>query len=160
VSPYAKSLLRGLLAERQGLDADRASGRQRVDGLVIVAGHGFVRRYAWAAYLIAMSGLGLLYLTLKVTPFHSGPVFNVLGFSSVVAIVAAIWMHRAARLPWALIAGGLTTFVAGDVLAYNYERLFGQQLPFPSIADGFYLATYPLLVAGTRLAYPKAQPGP
>lgn len=67
---------------------------------------GSVRRYAWVVYLIAMTGLALLYVFLKRTPFHSGPVFNVLGLSSVVAIVAAMWMHRAARPPWALIAAG------------------------------------------------------
>jgi len=105
-----------------------------------------------------MTGLALLYLFLKETPFHSGPVFNVLGFSSVAAIALAIWMHRSARLPWALIAGGLTTFVAGDVLAYNYERFFGKQLPFPSVADGFYLATGPLLIAGMVLLIRRRNP--
>src|SRR6185437_7709801 len=33
----------------------------------------------------------------------------------------------------------------------NYERIFGAALPFPSIADPFYLAFYPLLVAGMLL---------
>ena len=156
--PYAKSPLGALLAERPGLEGDRARGGQQVDGLVTDTGPGFVRRYAWAAYLIAMTVLALLYLFLKRTPFHSGPVFNVLGLSSVVAIVAAIWMHRAARLAWGLIAAGLTTFVAGDVLAYNYERFFGKQLPFPSVADGFYLATGPLLIAGLVLLIRRRNP--
>jgi signal transduction histidine kinase len=119
---------------------------------------GPVRRYAWAVYLIAMTGLALLYLFLKRTPFHSGPVFNLLGLSSAVAVVAAIWIHRAPRLPWALIAAGLTTFVAGDVLAYNYQRFFGHQLPFPSVADGFYLATGPLLTAGLILLIRRRNP--
>lgn len=38
--------------------------------------------------------------------------------------------------------------MAGDVLAYNYTRFFGGTLPFPSVADVFYLATGPLLIAG------------
>jgi signal transduction histidine kinase len=118
----------------------------------------FVRRYAWAAYLISMTGVAVLYLFLKRTPFHSGPAFNVLGLSSVFAILAAIRMYRSARLPWALIAAGLTTFVAGDVLAYNYERFFGRQLPFPSVADGFYLATGPLLIAGMVLLIRRRNP--
>ena len=39
----------------------------------------------------------------------------------------------------------------GDVLAYNYTRFFGTPLPFPSVADAFYLAVYPLLVGGLLL---------
>src|SRR5207253_6567549 len=93
----------------------------------------------------------LLYLFGKGTPLNSGPVFNLLGLSSIAAIVAAIRMHRVARLSWALIAAGLATFVAGDILAYNYKRFFGTDLPFPSVADGFYLAVYPLLVGGLVL---------
>jgi diguanylate cyclase (GGDEF)-like protein/PAS domain S-box-containing protein len=86
------------------------------------------------------------------------PVFNLIGFSSVVAIVAAIWVHRVARLAWALIAAGLVTFVVGDVLAYNYTRFFGEVLPFPSVADGFYLATGPLQIAGLVLLVRKRNP--
>jgi diguanylate cyclase (GGDEF)-like protein/PAS domain S-box-containing protein len=119
---------------------------------------GFVRRYAWAGYLVVAGGLGLLYLLGKGTPLNSGPVFNLLGLSSIAAIVAAIRMHRVARLPWALIAAGLATFVAGDVLAYNYKRFFGTDLPFPSVADGFYLATYPLLIGGLILLVRKRTP--
>ena len=42
-------------------------------------------------------------------------------------------------------------FVASDVLAYNYERLFGSALSFPSVADSFHLAFYPFLVGGMLL---------
>ncbi len=42
-------------------------------------------------------------------------------------------------------------FVASDVLAYNYERLFGSALTFPSVADSFHLAFYPFLVGGMLL---------
>jgi signal transduction histidine kinase len=147
---YAKSPLRALLATRRG--------RQQVDALVTDKDPGFARRYAWAAYLTGMTGLALLYLFAKDTPFHSGPAFNVLGLSSVVAVVAATWMHRAPRLPWALIACGLATFVSGDVLAYNYQRFFGHELPFPSVADGFYLAMYPLLIAGMVMLIRRRNP--
>lgn len=111
-----------------------------------------LRRHAWAVYLFSTGLLGLAYLVFKGTPVNSGPVFNVLGLSSVVAIVTAIRVHRTARFSWGLIAAGLSTFVAGDVLAYNYTRFFGGQLPFPSVADGFYLATGPLLDRRSTLA--------
>ena len=42
-------------------------------------------------------------------------------------------------------------FVTSDVLASNYERLFGTTLPFPSVADSFHLAFYPFLVGGMLL---------
>ena len=125
---------------------------------IMYAAPGLVRRFAWAAYLTATTGLALLYLFLKNTPLHSGPVFNLIGLSSVVAIVVGLSMHRVARLAWSLIACGLTTFVAGDVLAYNYQRFFGGTLPFPSVADGFYLATGPLLIAGLVLLVRKRTP--
>ncbi len=115
-------------------------------------------RHGWAAYLCAAGLLGLGYLFLKETPLHSGPVFNLIGLSSVVAIVAAIRIHRTARLAWALIGAGLVTFVTGDVLAYNYTRFFGGVLPFPSVADGFYLATGPLLIAGLVSLVRKRNP--
>jgi uncharacterized membrane protein YhhN len=73
-------------------------------------------------------------------PLDAGPVFNVIGFSGVAAVVVGVRMHRpAARLAWYLIALGLALFVPGDVLAYNYRALFGGALPFPSVADLAYL---------------------
>jgi diguanylate cyclase (GGDEF)-like protein/PAS domain S-box-containing protein len=117
-----------------------------------------LRRYGWAAYLLAGSVLGAAYLLFKGTPLNSGPVFNVLGCSSVVAIVIAIRLNRVARLAWGLIGAGLLAFVLGDVLAYNYTSLFGGALPFPSLADGFYLATGPLLIAGMILLVRKRNP--
>src|SRR3984893_14648346 len=129
-----------------------------VGGPLMEMRSGLVRRHGWAGYLVAMAGLAFLYLVLKRTPFHSGPVFNLIGLSSIVAISVAILVHRAAVLPWALIAGGLVAFVAGDVLAYNYERFFDVKLPFPSVADGFYLATYPFLIAGLVLLVRRRTP--
>ena len=83
---------------------------------------------------------------------NSGPVFNLIGLSAVVAIlVGARHNARGRRLPWYLFALGQALFVLGDVLAYNYERIFGEATPFPSIADVFYLAFYVPLIAGLLL---------
>ena len=61
-------------------------------------------------------------------------------------------MHRpSSKTAWYLIALGMALFVTGDVLAYNYERLFGRPLPFPSIADVFYLGVFPAIIAGFLL---------
>jgi len=91
---------------------------------------------------------------------NSGPVFNVIGGSAVVAlIVGARKNSKGRRLPWYLIALGQACFVTGDVLAYNYTRIFGGTLPFPSVADAVYLAVYPVTVAGLLLMARRRNPG-
>ena len=93
-------------------------------------------------------------------PLNAGPVFNLIGFSGVVAVVAGVRMHRpAAPFAWYLIALGLALFVSGDVIAYNYKALLGTALPFPSIADPVYLAVYPVTVAGLLLLIRRRNPG-
>jgi diguanylate cyclase (GGDEF)-like protein/PAS domain S-box-containing protein len=115
-----------------------------------------LRASAWWLYLLGMALLTGAYMSGHfVGPrwLNSGPVYNVIGFSSVLALLlgARLNTNERRRLPWHLFAIGQTLFVAGDALAYNYERIFGSALPFPSIADAFYLAFYPLLVAGMLL---------
>src|ERR1700719_4727913 len=95
-------------------------------------------RHAWWLYLAVMAPIAVAYLA---GPLNAGPVFNVIGFSACIAIVVGVRIYKpAARLPWYLIALGQAFLAAGDVLAYNYKTFFGQALPFPSVADPFYLA--------------------
>jgi diguanylate cyclase (GGDEF)-like protein/PAS domain S-box-containing protein len=114
-----------------------------------------LRRQAWWLYLAGMAVLTAAYVYGHFLGPHwlnSGPVYNIIGGSTVVALFASARMSsEARRLPWYLFAVGQALFVIGDALAYNYERIFGAALPFPSIADPFYLAFYPLLVAGMLL---------
>ncbi|MDP9243368.1 MAG: PAS domain-containing protein [Actinomycetota bacterium] len=80
---------------------------------------------------------------------HVGPVFNLIGATSIVAILVSLRMWKPVRrLPWMLMALGQAFFVTGDVITYNYERFFHSPLPFPSIGDISYLAVYPCLMAG------------
>ncbi|HEY7401079.1 MAG TPA: EAL domain-containing protein [Actinomycetota bacterium] len=58
-----------------------------------------------------------------------------------------------------MIALGQTLFVAGDVITYNYDRLFGTEVPFPSIGDIFYLSVYPCLILGILLLVRRRNPG-
>jgi diguanylate cyclase (GGDEF)-like protein/PAS domain S-box-containing protein len=119
---------------------------------------GFAARFAWLLYLVVGTGLGAAYLFLKDSPVHSGPAFNGIGLLSIGAILLAIRLHGVARISWILIAGGMAAFVCGDVVAYNYERFFGVELPFPSAADGFYLATYPMLILGLLVLVRRRTP--
>ena len=83
---------------------------------------------------------------------HPSVLFNLIGLSSPLMILVAVRMHKpAARAPWYLFALGQALFITGDVIAYNYEKLFGNPLPYPSIADVAYLSVYPCLVLGLFL---------
>jgi diguanylate cyclase (GGDEF)-like protein/PAS domain S-box-containing protein len=110
---------------------------------------------AWVAYLVGVTVLTAAYMVGHFVGLHwlnSGPVYNLIGGSAVVAlIIGASKSSRGRRLPWYLLALAQALFVTGDVLAYNYTRFFGAALPFPSIADAFYLAVGPLQVAGLVL---------
>ena len=99
-----------------------------------------MKRKAWWVFLAVMAPVSGLYLA-GPAALRSAFVFNAVGLSAAAAIVCGVRLYRpSARLPWYLFAIGQAVFVAGDVLAYNYERFFGSTIPFPSIADPFYLA--------------------
>lgn len=116
-----------------------------------------LHRRGWWLYLVSMGTVAVGYLT---GPLRAGPVFNLIGFSAVVAIVIGVRMNRTtSRLPWYLIAFGQLFFVSGDVIAYNYQALFGTALPFPSIADPVYLMVYPSTIAGLLLLIRRRNPG-
>jgi len=129
------------LNDSAGADAARVPGREA--------------RHAWSIYLAASVLLSAGYALAHIAGpawLGSGLVFNLIGGSSVVAlIVGARWNAGAragGRAPWYVLACGQALFVTSDVLAYNYERLFGSALPFPSLADPFHIAFYPFLLAG------------
>jgi len=106
------------------------------------------RSRAWWAYLLAMAVATTAYL---VGPgfLHSGPFYNLIGASCPVALVVGARRNKPnTRLAWYAFATGQSLFIIGDVLAYNYQRLFGVPLPFPSVADAFYCAFYPFITLG------------
>jgi signal transduction histidine kinase/CheY-like chemotaxis protein len=117
-----------------------------------------IRARAWALYLILGSVAALLYMFFP--PLHRPLVYNALGLSAAVAIVTGARLHRPQlRLAWFLFAAGQVMFVAGDVIAYNYPHFFHAELPYPSIADLFYLAVYPALLTGLLLLIRRRNPG-
>ncbi len=79
-------------------------------------------------------------------------LWGLLGVGSAAAIVAGIILNKP-RHPWAwvLIALGVTTFAMGDITYDVLTEYLHESNPFPSIADGFYLATYVLLASGLIL---------
>jgi signal transduction histidine kinase len=108
-------------------------------------------RWLWLAYIVGGFALTAAYHS-GPAKLRNGPVFNVIGLSAVVAILLGVWLNKPpSRAPWNLFALGQLFFLAGDVIAYNHEQLFGTPLPFPAISDLFYLLVYPCLVAGVIL---------
>jgi diguanylate cyclase (GGDEF)-like protein/PAS domain S-box-containing protein len=114
---------------------------------------------AWKAYLAFGLAGGLAYYLVPPAA-KSGPFFNLLGASSVVAIIVGIRMHKPLRrLPWYLFATGQAFFIMGDVITYNYSRFFHQAIPFPSAGDVLYLCVYPCFIAGILLLIKQRSPG-
>jgi hypothetical protein len=58
-----------------------------------------------------------------------------------------------------LCALGLGLFWLGDLYTYSYPHLIGHEVPFPSLGDGFYLAVYPMLMAGLLMLVRRRSPG-
>jgi diguanylate cyclase (GGDEF)-like protein/PAS domain S-box-containing protein len=76
-------------------------------------------------------------------------LFVAIGATGVIGIVLGVFLnHPAHRLPWLLLAAGNFAFAAGQATQIILIQLLDEEIPFPSIADGFYLAAYPLYAAG------------
>ncbi len=70
-------------------------------------------------------------------------------------IAAARRCHAYPRLhsAWLLLAAGGLSYLAGDLAQSLYETL--GRVPYPSMADAFYLAFYPLVLAALLRATPR-----
>ena len=94
------------------------------------------------------------------SPCHHSWLYNLIGISSPIAILVGVRIHKPARrAPWFLFALGQTLFIAGDVLAYNYETFFGTPLPYPAVSDALYLSVYPCLIGGLMMMIHRRNPG-
>jgi len=94
-----------------------------------------------STYLLAVglltSGYALAHL-LGPAWLKSGLVFNLIGGASVAALILGARSNsRRSRLPLYLLAIGQGLFVASDVLADNYERLFGGAMPSSLALNGW-----------------------
>lgn len=87
-------------------------------------------------------------------------VFAALGVSCGVAVLLGVVRYRPRRaLPWCLFAVGQLVFALGDGLFNFYELALRIEAPFPSPADGLYLAGYPALVVGLLVLLRQRSPG-
>jgi diguanylate cyclase (GGDEF)-like protein/PAS domain S-box-containing protein len=100
---------------------------------------------------IALYGAWMFALTVAfyMLPDWHLVLWSALALSSALAIVRGVLIHRPShRGPWWLLAAAVTVFAAGDTTYNVLTTLLGQANPFPSPADVFYLAMYPIAAAG------------
>ena len=104
-------------------------------------------RGIWLGYL----GVGALAIAGgRLIPDHTlrDAADTLLGLVGVAGIVAGVRIHRPVlRRPWYLMAAGQLLWVVGDAI-YNFLEGALDEAPFPSVADLFYLAAYPVLAWG------------
>ena len=75
--------------------------------------------------------------------------WGLIGLSGVLAIVAGVVINRPGRaVPWLLLAAANLSFAVGQVSFLVLTEIMKVTVPFPSFADGFYLAEYPLTAVG------------
>ena len=74
-------------------------------------------------------------------------LYQVVAWTSIVALLIGIRRNKAPLAPFLALLAGWACFAAGDLLFAVYDVVL-HETPFPSPADGLYLAGYPLLAAG------------
>ena len=78
-------------------------------------------------------------------------LYDLVGASAALAVLYGVRLHRpVSPLPWYLFAVGIALWVLGDV-AFSILDLPSGEMPFPSVADGLYLAGYPVMYAAVTL---------
>ncbi len=100
----------------------------------------------WLVYLLAgILATGAYFLVLSPDAQDTlRPLFNLAALG---AFVAGILMHRPKRpLPWYLFTLGTLLGVLG-IVAYVHSEITLGTTPFPSLADAFFIATYPCVAA-------------
>jgi diguanylate cyclase len=103
------------------------------------------------AYLALCATLAVTYFVIDPSPTSKLFLYNGVAALSVIAVSIGIKFGKPAyRTPWLLFLAGLSSFLTADVLYYLLERS-SDSVPFPSIADAFYLGMYPLVVFGLAL---------
>jgi hypothetical protein len=121
-------------------------------------------RRAWLAYLAGGGLLAAGYFFLHaLTPLPTAAVgvvvYTLVGLSSVAAILVGVRRHRpASPLVWYLLAAGRLCYVVADVLFFTFQHILHVNR-VPTVADAFYLGSYPFVVAGLLVVVRRRSPG-
>ncbi len=118
-------------------------------------------RNVWKIWIVCATALTTVYFFVEKSPQSKLVLYNGVGFVSVILLLVGVWQNRPKPLaPWLWFAGGLTSFLTADVIYYVIELQSGEAgPPFPNLADGFYLAMYPLMIVGLTKMVKEVAPG-
>jgi signal transduction histidine kinase len=102
----------------------------------------------WAAYLLVALVAAIVYVVLPLDGLPDGAYYDLFGLLAVAAIILGVRLHRPrASSAWYLIALSQLLFVVGDLLWVTFDTILHID-PWPSAADAFYLAGYPVFAMG------------
>ncbi|WP_285552662.1 putative bifunctional diguanylate cyclase/phosphodiesterase [Actinoplanes regularis] len=103
---------------------------------------------AWWWWVAAGVAATVVYYLLPEDGLAANLFYNAVGLLSALAILIGVRLHRPARpAAWYWFSAGQAASAVGD-LVWEYYRYVLHQEPDPSIADVFYLGSYPLLAVG------------
>ncbi|MFC4063581.1 putative bifunctional diguanylate cyclase/phosphodiesterase [Actinoplanes subglobosus] len=97
------------------------------------------------------------YFLLPASSHAARITYNAIGLAAVVAMLVGVRLYRPRRPGlWYWFAAGQLLTVLGDI-AYDYYLYGLGGVPYPSIADAFYLASYPFRFVGLLLLSRRRQ---
>ena len=110
---------------------------------------------AWSLVLVGLAVYGLhvffgLGVGVQSGTLMDGWLYSALVLAGGLGILARVVLVSEERLAWGLIGAGALAWFAGD-LSWMLILAGRDHVPAPSIADGFYLAFYPLVYVGLGL---------
>ena len=118
-----------------------------------------VKRSTWWLFAVATLIPATMYFLLEPTSMTKLVLYNGIGLSAVIAVSVGVRRNRPENArAWKFIRAGLVSFLCADIVYYILEST-SEVVPFPSIADAFYLGMYPLVIWGMLLLVREASPG-
>ena len=75
-------------------------------------------------------------------------IYSAIGLTCATVILLRARTMSGGRIPWLLLGSMQLLWAMGDLIWSGYELVLHRPAPYPSIADAFYLAAYPLAMAG------------
>ncbi|HEY0870240.1 MAG TPA: bifunctional diguanylate cyclase/phosphodiesterase [Acidothermaceae bacterium] len=102
--------------------------------------------FRWAKYLLVIgvaifaASTFVVPLTSSAKPIFDGWLYDSLTVLGAIVVAGRAWSVATERLAWGLLAVAIAANAVGDVV---YTLFVGDNGPFPSIAEPFYLAFYP-----------------
>ncbi|WP_433796332.1 putative bifunctional diguanylate cyclase/phosphodiesterase [Actinoplanes sp. CA-252034] len=113
----------------------------------------------WSWWLAAGVLATTVYFLLPASSFAARICYNVIGLAAAGALLIGVRLYRPRRPGlWYWFAAGQVLAVLGDI-TYDYYLYGMGSVPYASIADVFYLASYPLRFIGLFLLSRHRQPG-